>query len=276
MLVLLFRMLVAHGVLWLLVCTLSVGSAMESMPTEIRYPVKLLSPVTGDYFFGTASRHHLTCFGNQQYREATYLEALACMSSLSRDWHRFECFSLWGSRNVIIQVNGSVELLRMNMLPREEKSPRLMNATHWAMLMAPSDALQDEVRTIQAAPIYLCARSVAWHPQHHLESSSGTSTFQLEFRPAYLRQKDRDTSHSKFLLHLLLVYLSSFAALCPALAAASAAVGAFTVGLNHFIVIAGVCASVLLSTPIMVARLRSKHDLAIKVCIILVEFLRLI
>ena len=93
------------------------------------YSINILSPVsseTSNQFIGTAERDSLVCFGNDATRTPSYLDTLGCMLFLPF----MNCESIWGSRTVVIDVNGSVEFYRVNGLPVEEESSSL-NATRW-------------------------------------------------------------------------------------------------------------------------------------------------
>lgn len=96
-------------------------SALSQIEWTINYPVKLMLPVTGSVFSGEFTNHQITCFGNQDYREATFIETITCLVGFIGEGantnsfvsNRFGCYGIWGSRSVSVSVNGSIELLRV-------------------------------------------------------------------------------------------------------------------------------------------------------------------
>ena len=63
------------------------------------YPLEHMHPVIGSYFAGNVSSDTLTCFGNNDVEECSYMHTFICMvpglRSVAQNLVR--CDSLWGS-----------------------------------------------------------------------------------------------------------------------------------------------------------------------------------
>ena len=220
------------------------------MKIELTYAVSLLPPVTGQHFSGHVSKNQLLCFGNLDYHEDTYIESFLCMLQwrYDSDLPSKSCFGLWGTRNVVVEVDGSVEFMRMEKLPREsgESDKTNLAAEHWLYLsnsfeMKPA---RETVR-VNAEPIYICARSNLWGV------TNTTSSFNVQFRNAYIRYSDRKKSLQQMFMQSLMTLGMSFPFIGPAIGSLAAARAFYIYGLNYFIAIFSTCVVFLLSAPVI-------------------------
>jgi hypothetical protein len=227
----------------------------------VQYPVKLLPPVTGHSFSSNISHlDGLLCFGNQDYRPATYLESLYCIIGLDRLYDQlYSCHSLWGSRSVSISVEGSVEFLQTSQLPRE--SDQMLNVTHWLHLSSNSyysphhrhqhrhqqPATTQEIKLVDADLFYLCARCNDWQRET-------TATFSLKLRPAFTRAKARGVCFRKMIFGGLYLLGLSIPGLSPLLKAGWATHYVFLHGLNVFILLTVMSLATLLTTPFVLTK----------------------
>ena len=117
---------------WVLLATLmmntSQGYVERFRPTIDlgEYTLEHMHPVIGSYFMGNVSSDVLTCFGNNDVEECSYMHTFICMIPGMRSMAQnlLRCDSLWGSRSVVVEVQGSVEFLRVNKLPEESNAIR--------------------------------------------------------------------------------------------------------------------------------------------------------
>lgn len=232
---------------WYMYLALSVVHTADCVNFVVNYPVKLLQPVTGTSFSGDVDKHYLTCFGNQDYRPATFLEGIYCMSGATWIYPLYSCQSLWGSRSVSVSVDGSVEIFRMEKLPRES-SHTYLNASHWLHLDSKRGTYSHEIVNVEATPVYLCVRSNDWQDQHN------HSRFALHFRSAYIRGRDRTACIRKMLSEASFLLGMSVSWLCPLLKAYWAATFSYQYGLNIFIAIVSLSVTTLLLTPFVLTR----------------------
>ena len=235
---------------WKVIYILSVFNNVNSsddVKYVINYPVKLLQPVTGVSFTGEVAENHLTCFGNQDFRPATYLEGMYCLSGAAWIYPLYSCQSLWGSRSVSVSVEGSVEIYRMEKLPRESAHV-MLNASHWLHLDSPRGLFAREIVNVDASPVYLCVRSNDWQDRFN------SSQFTLQFRPAYIRGRDREATMREMLSMAVFLLGLSVAWLRPLLKAHWVASLAFSHGLNVFIAVVSFSATILLLTPFVLTR----------------------
>eukprot|EP00602_Paraphysomonas_sp_CaronLab_P005491 CAMPEP_0185023266 /NCGR_PEP_ID=MMETSP1103-20130426/5950_1 /TAXON_ID=36769 /ORGANISM="Paraphysomonas bandaiensis, Strain Caron Lab Isolate" /LENGTH=784 /DNA_ID=CAMNT_0027555771 /DNA_START=208 /DNA_END=2562 /DNA_ORIENTATION=+ len=170
-----------------------------------------------------------------------------CMSGLDRIYPLYHCHSLWGSRSVSVEVQGSVEILRMKQLPRET-SQIFHNSSYWLHLNSPSGSIARDVVHVAAEPVYLCARSNDWR------EPAPNASISLRFRPAYTRARDREVSARKMFFQAVLLLGMSVSWLCPYLKASWIAYFAYSRGLNVFILVACLSACTLLLTPFILTR----------------------
>jgi hypothetical protein len=175
------------------------------------------------------------------------------MSGATWIYSLYSCQSLWGSRSVSVSVEGSVEIFRMEKLPRES-SHTLLNASHWLHLDSPRGSYAHEIVNVEATPVYLCVRSNDWQDQYN------HSRFSLHFRPAYVRGRDRASSMRKMLSEASFLLGMSVSWLCPLLKAYWAASFSYVYGLNVFIAIVSISIITLLLTPFVLTR--KNRDLA--------------
>jgi hypothetical protein len=228
----------------------------------VQYPVKLLPPVTGHYFSSNISHYDgLLCFGNQDYRPATYLESLYCIIGLNRLYSQiYSCHSIWGSRSVSISVEGSVEFLKTTRLPRE--SDQMLNVTHWLHLNSDSyhshrqpspqqssdqPAGSHEIKHVDADPFYLCARCNDWQ-------KSATAKFSLKLRPAFTRAKAKAVCLRKMVFGALYLLGLSLPGLSPLLKTGWATYYVFLNGLHVFILLTSISIVTLLLTPFILTK----------------------
>jgi hypothetical protein len=223
---------------------------MASMKIDLTYSVSLLPPVTGKYFSGHVSKNQLLCFGNQDYHEDTYLESFLCMTQwrYDSDLPSKSCFGIWGTRNVVVEVDGSVEFIRVKKLPREsgEVDKTTLEAEHWLYLsnIFENKPARETVR-VNAEPIYICARSNLWGV------TNATSSFNLQFRNAFIRYADRKFSLQQTFVQSLLTFGMSLPIISPVIGSLTAARAAYVYGLNYFIAIFFTCLAFLLSAPVI-------------------------
>eukprot|EP01036_Dinobryon_divergens_P022632 gene22630-30907_t len=204
------------------------GGRSKKRITQFMYPVEFLSPVIGTTFsISNLSSDSLYCFGNRDYKSPAFTDALFCMFIIPlysqivpqqslphymplymRSWISSKSKYLFSHRRpVVVDVNGSVELLKLHKLPPESstlaervgapiiRTARIhtpVNATRW---MHVSDSR--EVRHIPAEPIHICARSDDWEGLN--------SSMLITFRSAHIREKDRQLSLQKLFIHILLL-----------------------------------------------------------------------
>lgn len=223
---------------------------------HITYPTSLLQPVTGSYFSGNVSGEQLTCFGNRDYLTASYLETLLC---LSRTYG--QCHSIWGSRSIVYETDGSIEVYRVHKLPVESMSrEQRLNASQWIQLSAPDtdghtdshDRIATEAQQAPAEPIFFCARCNDWRVNR-------TASLKAQFRPAYIRSRDVYMCER----HMLFLVASTAAlvvipAFIKALVVITSAYIGFNYGLQRFIMI--YILSVLCSVSIPFARDRRNRQ----------------
>lgn len=210
---------------------------------HLTYPISLLQPVTGSYFSGNLSSDHLTCFGNREYLSVSYLDAIRCLVRGYGD-----CNGLWGSRAVVLETDGSMEMLRVQKLPAESVVlAQPLNASRWLQLSAAEEGaptlrmdgtsrvVAKEAKQIPAEPVFFCARCNDWR-------ANSSAAFTAQFRQAYLRQKDVVLCRKHM---LVLVALTAASAAVPAisklLVVAAGSYGGFHYGLQRFIMVYVVC-----------------------------------
>jgi len=221
---------------------------------------------------------------------------------------RHFCKSIWGSRSVLIEIIGSVEILKVLRLPSDELSwvegnsaytvsaanpgglqqqqYMTINATRWLEISSvdhqfnyyyqhhsdiacdadqlsmglcnqdstygglyPPTASSDiyrEVLHISAEPIYLCARSNDWRGRD--------SFFRIQFRHAYLRERDKQRCNEQTVVHLVLILLSTSVWLLPYLIALIAAVLSYSNGMKIMFSVFVFSACVVCLTPLMLLK----------------------
>ena len=243
------------------------------------YPLEHMEPVIGNYFSGNVTSNTLTCFGNRDVEECSYLHTFMCMlpgirvlaSSL------VQCDSLWGSRSVVVQVQGNVEFLQMSALPEEsgdkKKKERQststgsilkdielsllgappLKATRWLevqSVMHSDRAWKKEIKHIPSEPFYLCARSNDWQ--------GGDSRLKVEFRPTYFREQDCSWVTKKTLVHISLVVAVSSLWLLPYIAALVVCIVTYMLGFDYYLVCMVFSGMVVCLTPLMLTR-KNRH-----------------
>ena len=261
----------------------------------------------GSSFSANLTLNRLSCFGNRDYPAPTYIETLYCMLPFFYGTRHF-CKSIWGSRSVLIEIIGSVEILKVLRLPSDELSwvegnsayavsaanpdgllqqqYMTINATRWLEISSvdhqfnyyyqhhsdiacdadqlsmglcnqdstygglyPPTAASDiyrEVLHISAEPIYLCARSNDWRGRD--------SFFRIQFRHAYLRERDKQRCNEQTVLHLVLILLSTSVWLLPYLIALIAAVLSYSNGMKIMFSVFVFSACVVCLTPLMLLK----------------------
>jgi hypothetical protein len=222
-----------------------------SMKIELSYSVSLLPPVTGKYFSGEVTKDQLLCFGNLDYHEDTYLESFLCMIQWRHDSDipSKSCFGLWGTRNVVVEVDGSIEFVRLKKLPREagEADKSKLEAEHWLYLSNYFESKPArETVSVNAEPIYICARSTLWG------DSNTTSSFSLQFRDAFIRIADRKFTLQQTFVNTLVAFGMSLPIVSPIVGTFLAARAFYVYGLNFFIAIFSACLVILVSAPLMI------------------------
>ena len=178
----------------------------------------MLLPVNGIYFSSNATNNKLVCFGNRDLAAPTYLDATACLLHFN-NMLSIDCVSIWGSRQVEIKTQGSVEFIKVTRVPPESNygEPIPLNVTRWLELVSsdPKEYLK-ETKEIAAEPIYICARSTNW--------DGSSSPFSVSFQPQYLRSMDRSKCISKIVAHIILIVMATSIWLLPYMVAAISAV----------------------------------------------------
>lgn len=246
--------LLAFSLLLAVVCSLS------TKKLHVSYPAELLLPVTGSIFLGNVTQDKLLCFGNRDYSTPTYIETLYCMLPYFPGTYKY-CTSVWGSRSVEVEAIGSVEFLRVNKLPHETSSTILhgdhldstyaleLSVTRWLEMNSNSQPGMTYVKKnlqIPAEPLYLCARSTNWQGE--------PSSFQMKFRPARLRGRDKRHSNDQTLVHIMLIMAVSSAWLIPYLTALLAAVLAYEHAIKVMLTLFMISTSVVCLTPLMLTK----------------------
>jgi hypothetical protein len=210
----------------------------------LNYNVTHTIPAMGTHHRATVTRDELTCFGNWDLIEPSYLDTLLCMLNLPEVLHSYsQCTTIWGSRGVVVNVIGSVEFLQVKRFPAEASEVPLQ-ATRWLEVQSLfDDAEQREIKHVSAQPFYLCARSIDWKGRD--------SSFQIEFRPVYLRARDSTRCGQKLLLHLLLVVAVSSLWLLPYIASFVFSVYTYTHGMHRFMMSLAFAVAVVCLAPLM-------------------------
>jgi hypothetical protein len=232
-------LLVAGGV------TCDLGQPGAKPDIEVQYPVSHLIPTIGSIHKSNVTQDRMTCFGNRDFQEPSYKDTFVCLlpfpSLLSKYYS--QCDSIWGSRSVLVSVEGSVEFLQVPRLPQEANEV-VLRGKRWLELQSlTGNAEQREIKHIPAEPFFLCARSIHW--------TGSNSSFQIEFRPVYLRGRDFSLCAQKILLHLLLVAAVSSIWLLPYIGSFVLCVFAYTYGMHRFMVLLAFSSSVVCFTPLM-------------------------
>ena len=107
-----------------------------------------------------------------------------------------------------------------------------------------------EIKQIAAEPFHLCARSTAW--------MTSQSTFELHFRPIFIREKDRLNTLPKLLIHAGLIAAVSSIWLLPYLISVAVVTVTFTHGLKYFLAILFCCCCIVGLTPLMLTK-KNRH-----------------
>ena len=244
------------------------------------YPLEHMEPVIGNYFSGNVTSNTLTCFGNRDVEECSYLHTFVCMLPgmrvLASNW--VQCDSLWGSRSVVVQVQGNVEFLQMSDLPEEsgdkkkKKERQLtstasiikeielsllgaspLKATRWLEIqsvMHSDRAWKKEIKHVPSEPFYLCARSNDWQ--------GSDSRLRVEFRPTYLREQDYNWVIKKTLVHISLVVAVSSLWLLPYIAALVVCIVTYIMGFDYYLATMVFSGVVVCLTPLMLTR-KNRH-----------------
>jgi hypothetical protein len=227
---------------------------------HVSYPVELLPPIVSEHFEGYVSQNKLTCFSNRDFKPPTYLNTLSCMLTAYFDSNNnIRCNSIWGSRSVVVEVNGSVEFLKLAKLPRESNlytDTNDLHTTRWLELnsfvsssASYLDSLKD-IKLVPCEPVYLCARSNDWNGRD--------SSFNIHFRPGYIRLKDKDLIFSKCLMHLSLVFFVSSVWLLPYIAAFIVGTVTYKYAITYLVLFALFSLLVVCLTPFMLTK-RNRH-----------------
>jgi len=223
----------------------------EKKEIQLKYNVTHTLPAMGTRHGATVTSNELTCFGNWDLIEPSYLDTLLCMLPLPDMLHSYsQCTTVWGSRGVVVGVIGSVEFLQVKRIPSAASDVQL-HATRWLELQSLSnEAVQREIKHISAQPFYLCARSIDWKGRD--------SSFQIEFRPVYMRARDSARCGQKLLLHLLLVVAVSSQWLLPYIASFVFCVYTYTHGMHRFMMALAFSTAVVSLAPLMFTK-RNRH-----------------
>ena len=232
------------------------SSIFGKLPIDVEYSVVHAIPSTATRISANVSHDSLLCFGNRDYKMPSYVQTFLCMLPLSSQIFQnyVQCDSIWGSRGVVVDVHGSVEFLKVNRMPAETLNTvhnLPIRATRWLELQSISSYVsQREIMFIPAEPFYLCARSNDWN--------GGESRLSIEFRTAYLREKDREMAVRKTILHIILVTAVSSVWLLPYIAAFVTYWITYTHGLDRFLIVLVLSVLIILSTPLMLTR-KNRH-----------------
>lgn len=244
------------------VCSLLLASVygLSTKKVHVNYPAELLLPVTGSSFQANVTQDKLLCFGNRDYNTPTYIETLYCMLPYFPGTTKY-CNSVWGSRTVEVEASGSIEFLRVTKLPHETSSTILhgdhldssyaveLSATRWLEMDSNRQhgmKYMKKILQIPAEPLYLCARSTNWQ--------GASSSFQMKFRPAHLRSRDKRHSNDQTLVHCILIMAVTSAWLIPYVAALAAAVLAYEHAIKVMLTLFVVSTSVVCLTPLMLTK----------------------
>ena len=238
----------------------SVGSSNKQRKIHLLYPVNILGRNETGVYEGTAQRNQLTCLGHDDLPDPTFMEIMGCMVFLPLS----DCSLVWGSRTVFVSGMGSVEFLRVpyRSLPQVSNSGDTngidvgllsLQGTRWLeMIGSGLGADNKETRQVPAEPIALCMRSNSWRMHEDLAS------FKLEFRPTYIRERDRLAGLKKLLGHIALTIAASSVFLLPYLLSAIVTTIAYSYGLKHYMAILLFCSGVVMLTPMMFTR-KNRH-----------------
>lgn len=225
-------------VILMLICV----QAARRVKTYLVYPTRTISAKdsTHTIFDGHAVQNELTCFSNEDAAVPMYLQTLGCLTFLPY----FECTSVWGSRSIFITANSSVEFYKVNDFVSTGSGCASINATRWLQLEAEGKEIMNE----PAEPLHICARSLSW------KQPSSPASFTVQIRPVYLREKDKNDSLKKMLIHILLMSVASSTWLLPYLIALSVAFLSYSHAMKYFLVILGTCSFVVLLVPFMLTK----------------------
>lgn len=213
---------------------------------RIAYPIELLTPIVGsDFEAHNVSSNSLTCFSNRDYSPPTYRESLMCLLFIPGA----SCHSIWGSRAVKVEVNGSVEFLKLNQLPQESfpSEHTFLSADRWLQVSSLNqDHHTREIKVMPAEPVYLCARSTDWKEMN--------SQFRVSFRSGFIREKDKDLCINRFVLHLVMVIAVGSAWLLPYLASVVVGFVSYHHIIRYQIITTSFCVCIVGLTPIMLMK----------------------
>ena len=235
------------NLLLLVICVQSTNSnqfSKEKPEIDVKYPVSHLIPTIGSHHKSELTQDSMVCFGNRDFQKPSYKDTFMCMLPLPEMLLRYaQCDSIWGSRSVVVTVHGRVEFLQVPRLPQEADEVELRGKRWLNLQSLTAETEQREIKHIPAEPFYLCARSIDWR--------GGNSSFQMEFRPVYLRKRDFNLCTQKILLHLLLVAAVSSLWFVPYIASFVLCVFAYTHGMHRFMVALGFSSAVVCFAPLM-------------------------
>lgn len=223
---------------------------LKTRKVHVHYAVELLG--TGSYFSANVTKNKLSCFGNRDYGNPTYRDAMICMMQLYFPF-KYNCNSIWGSRSVVIDAIGSIEFLKLNHLPKESnfEEPISMNVSRWLELPSSnSKSYHHHVKQVPAEPLYLCVRSNDW-------INDGDGSFKIIFRPSYQRDNDQLNASHKAYVHFFLIIALSSIKLLPYIVAMVVAIIAYLHGIKFFIVSIIFSFSIVCLTPLMLTKKKS-------------------
>lgn len=201
------------------------------------------------------SHDRLTCIVNEEHADASYLDALMCMVPFSP----LLCDKLWGSRSLVVEVQGSAEFLKLTHAPLPSHANELisLNATRWLHLSSPSadttgrNRSAREIVQVPVEPLYLCARSNAW--------SGANATLSLTTRGSFQRERDRRRCFERIVYHFLLLCALSSLWLLPYIGAVTVGGFCYLHGLQKIMMLSAGAIAVLCLTPLMLTKRHRHH-----------------
>ncbi|RYG67069.1 hypothetical protein EON64_08280 [archaeon] len=194
----------------------------------------------------------LICIVDEAVPPLSYVGAFMCILPMP-SWMLGNCDQVFGSRSLVLDVQGSVEIIRVSHKPVVDPVSgwAVVNASRWLHFGTDDDADPSEHRRelahLPAEPTYLCARSDDWTERR-------VAHLRLQLRHVFSRESDRQRWVERLGWHSLLLALLCSPFALPYLVAAAVAVFVFQHGLHKIMVLGALSGGVLCLTPLMLTQ----------------------
>lgn len=232
----------------LLVCICPTGIiALKIRNVHFSYPVENVDSTDGQNWKATLSRDKLSCFSNTDHDSIGFVDTLMCFIPFMSNG----CEALWGSRSLVLEYSGSVEVLKLNHPVQASSEFVPINATRWLLFNAPHDKAMKEIIQIPAEPLYLCARANHWRDE--------SSQISFNFRHTFLREKDMTACFERLAYHFILLCGVSSQWLLPYIVALFVGVFSFYHGLQKIILLGSISFGILCLAPLMLTKKHRHH-----------------